>query len=264
MSNSSPVRDRVHIAPLGFEYARLKEPIVRWKADVVVPVAYSESDHEIPFVRALVAELEENERIEVDRRSCDIFDLYDTLGTISKAITDYADEDVFVNLSAGSKITAIAGMIACMATGARPIYARPSYGPEAHRIPDEPLHDEVSDVFELPRYPIERPSDVHVATLSYIDRETTEDAKGRYRGVTKKGLIEFAVDREFPFVVESEATTQKGYYRLLDRHIVTPLREKEYLDVEKIGRKKYVTLSADGENALRAFRYVIDDSQVDR
>lgn len=263
MGHGPPVRDRVHIAPLGFEYARLREPIIEWKADVVVPVEYAERSHEIGFIDAFIDELEENERIKVDRRSCDIFDLYDTLGTISKAIADYSDDDVFVNLSGGSKITAIGGMIACMATGARPIYARPSYGPEASRIPDEPLHEEVSEIFELPRYPIERPSDVHVAFLLYIDEETTEGANGRYRGVSKKELIEFALDREFPFVAESEATTEKGYYRLLDRHIVKPLQRKEYVAIEKVGRRKFVTLTQDGENILRAFRFTAPDDRLE-
>ncbi|MFC7231662.1 DUF6293 family protein [Saliphagus sp. GCM10025308] len=259
MSRDSPVTDRVHVVPLGFEYARVKEPILRWKADRVVPIEYRDGDREIPFVRALLEDLEANERITVDRRSCDIFDLYDTLGTISAAIADYADDDVFVNLSAGSKITAIAGMIACMATGARPIYARPSYGPEASRIPDEPLHEEVAEIFELPRYPIERPSDVHVAFLAHVDAETSETASGRYRGVSKTDLIDFALESTFPFVARSEATTRKGYYRLLDRHAVNPLLEKGYLEVEKVGREKYVTLTEDGRNALRAFRYAATD-----
>ncbi|AGB36703.1 HFX_2341 family transcriptional regulator domain-containing protein [Natronococcus occultus] len=258
MNNAPPVSNRVHIFPLGFEYARLKEPIFQWKADIVVPIEYRDSDHTVQFIEEFLAELEENDRIEVDKRSCDIFDLYDTLGTISKAIMDYSNEEVFVNLSAGSKITAIAGMIACMATGARPIYARPSYKPEKSRIPDEPLHDEVAEVFELPRYPIERPSDFHISFLAFIDERTTEEANGRYRGVSKKELIEFALDQEFPFIIESEASTEKGYYRLLDRHVVKPLQEKEYLEIEKIGRKKYVTLTEDGENALRAFRYAVD------
>lgn len=258
MSQGPPVRDRVHVVPLGFEYARIREPIFRWKADVVVPVAYRESEHEIPYLRALLEELAENERLDVDRRSCDIFDLYDTLGTLSEAITDYGDDDVFVNLSAGSKITAIAGMIACMATGARPIYARPAYGPDASRIPEEPLHDEVREIFELPRYPIDRPSDVHVAFLAYVERETTGDASGRYRGVNKKELIEFALEEGFPFIVDSEASSEKGYYRLLDRHVVDPLRTQGYVEVEKVGRKKYVTVTGDGENVLRAFRYATE------
>ncbi|MDJ1431412.1 DUF6293 family protein [Halostagnicola sp. A-GB9-2] len=263
MSHDSPVRSRVHVVPIGFEYARLKEPIIRWNADIVVPVEYPGSDHEIAFIQAFLEELAENDRLEVDRRTCDIFDLYDTLGTISKAITDYSEQEVFVNLSGGSKITAVAGMIACMATGARPIYARPSYEPEAEKFPDEPLHDEVDEIFELPQYPIDRPSDVHLAFLEYIDTNTTEDTNGRYRGVNKGELIEFALAHEFPFIAESEATTRKGYYRLLDRHVVDPLLEQKYIALEKIGRKKYATLSDGGQNVLRAFRFRIAHLRIE-
>lgn len=257
MSSKPPVSNRVHIFPIGFEYARLKEPIFQWKADIVVPIEYRDSDHEVAFIQTFLEELERNERLDVDRRSCDIFDLYDTLGTISKAITDYSDEEVFVNLSAGSKITAVAGMIACMATGARPIYARPSYGPDASQVPEKPLHDEIAEVFELPRYPIERPSDMHIFFLDFIDKETTETTQGRYRGVSKKELIEYGIDEQFPFFIESETRSEKGYYRLLDRHVIKPLQGQEYIETEKVGRKKYVSLSDGGQNVLRAFKYIV-------
>ena len=80
-------------------------------------------------------------------------------------------------------------------------------------------------------------------------------------GGQQEGTIEFAVDQEFLFIIKSDATTQKGYYRLLDRHILKPLQEKTYLEIEKVGRKKYVTLSEDGKNALRAFRYAGVDTR---
>lgn len=258
MSESSPVPRRVQVVPLGFEYARLKEPILEWRADVVVAVEYSESEREIPYLQRLLVELEDNERIDLHLMECDIFDLYDTLGTLTRAISEYPDDEVYVNLSAGSKITAIAGMIACMATDARPIYARPDYGSEAERIPTEPFHEAVAETFELPRYPVDRPSDTLLRFLGFIERETTETESGRYRGVSKKELIDFALEESFAFVAESEATTEKGYYRLLDTHIVSPAREKGYITVEKVGRKKFVSLAPDGENALRAFRHLAD------
>ena len=256
MSEPSPVPRRVQVVPLGFEYARVKEPILEWRADVVVVVEYTESEREIPYLERLLEELEENERIDLRVMACDIFDLYDTLGTLTEAIAEYRDDEVYVNLSAGSKITAIAGMIACMATDARPIYARPDYGSEAERVPEAPLHDAVAETFELPRYPITRPSNTLLAFLAYVDRETTETESGRYRGVSKRELIEFALAREFAFVAASEATTEKGYYRLLDRHVVAPAREKGYVAVEKVGRKKFVSLTPEGRNALEAFRHL--------
>lgn len=259
MSDPSPVARRVQIVPLGFEYARLKTPIMEWRADVVVAIEYSQSTQEIPYIRRLLSELEANDRIDLRLRECDIFDLYDTLGTLTGAISEYPDDAVYVNLSAGSKITAIAGMIACMATDAIPIYARPDYGPDGTRIPSEPLHEAVAETFELPRYPIDRPSNTLLLFLAYIDAETTESERGRYRGVSKKGLIEFAREQGFAFVSESEATTEKGYYRLLDTHIVAPAREKGYVTVEKVGRTKFVSLTPEGENALEAFRHLASE-----
>lgn len=255
MLDSSPVPRRVQIVPLGIEYARLKAPILEWRADVVVAVEYSESTRDIPYIQRLLSELEANERIDLRLKTCDIFDLYDTLDTLTRAISEYPDDVVYVNLSAGSKITAIAGMIACMATDAHPIYARPDYEPEESRIPSEPRHEQVAETFELPRYPIERPSDTLLQFLSFITAETTERESGRYRGVSKKELIEFAREQDFAFVSESEATTEKGYYRILDTHVVVPAQEKGYVTVEKVGRTKFVSLTVDGENTLRAFRH---------
>lgn len=257
MSDAPPVSRRVQIVPLGFEYARLREPILRWRADVVVAVEYSESERELPYLQRLLSELAADERIDLRRRECDIFDLYDTLGTLTAAIGVFPDDEVYVNLSAGSKITAIAGMIACMATDARPIYARPDYGSRAERIPAEPLHDHVAEIFELPRYPVDRPSETVLRFLDYIERETSHAETGRYRGVHKKELVAFALDGEFPFAEESAATTEKGYYRLLDTHFVAPAREHGFVATESVGRKKFFTLTPAGENALRAFGHAI-------
>ncbi|MFC7165511.1 DUF6293 family protein [Halospeciosus flavus] len=182
MPADPPVTERVHVVPLGFEYARLRQPVVDWKADAVVAVEHAGSDATIPYLDEFLAELDADERVDLVVRSCDIFDLYDALGTIAAAIDDYPDDEVFVNLSAGSKITAIAGMIACMATGARPIYARPDYGPDAEHVPEEPLHSDVDEVFELPTYPIDRPSETLVTCLSHIDEADGEAGTGATAG----------------------------------------------------------------------------------
>ncbi|NHN61455.1 MULTISPECIES: DUF6293 family protein [Halorussus] len=272
MNEDPPVAERVQVVPLGFEYERLRRPIFEWKADKVVAVAYDDSEAAVPYLDRLLAELEANERIELELRACDIFDLYDTLGTVAAAIDDHGDDDVYVNLSGGSKITAIAGMIACMATGATPVYARPDYGPAAERVPPEPLHDAVERIFSLPTYPIESPSAMHVAVLRFIaDRERDAGgdgagvdgepggdagARGRYRGANKKELVAFAREEQFRFVAESSAETEKGLYRLLDRHVVDPLESKGYVETAKVGRRKYLSLTEAGRNTLRAYRHL--------
>lgn len=103
---------------------------------------------------------------------------------MSRQIDDHAD-DVYVNVSAGSKITAIAGTIACMATGATPTYARPDYGPDDERVPDEPLHEAVAETFSLPTYPIGRPSREHVAVLQFVAVSTA--GREKYVSLTEQG-----------------------------------------------------------------------------
>lgn len=260
MRQSPPVPRRVHIVPLGFEYERLRHPIVEWRADKVVAVEYRESTADIAYLDRLLADLEADKAIELERRTCDLFDLYEALGVIAAAIDDHPDDEVYVNLSAGSKITAIAGMIACMASGAHPIYARPDYGPDSTRIPEEPLHDSVAEVFELPTYPIERPSSLHVAYLDFIDRRTDEGGTGRYRGASKKDLIEFGRERGFAFIADSNASSRHGRYRLVNRHVVEPLEARGYVDIDQIGRRSVVTLTAAGRNTLHAFRYLVESA----
>lgn len=254
----SAVPLRVHVVPLGFEYERLRAPIREWRADKVVAVEYDEGER-ISYVEGLLDELADDAGVELQRRACDIFDLYEALGTIVAAVDDHPDDEVYVHLSAGSKITAIAGMIACMAGDAHPLYARPDYGPDSERVPDEPLHDEVDRIFELPTYPIERPPEPQIAAMDFLAQEDAGDATGRYRGASKKDLVRFVRDQGFPFVAESEATTEKGYYRLLETHVVGPLTERGYVAVEQVGRRKYVSLTPEGEDTLRAFRHVLAD-----
>lgn len=258
MADPPPIARRVHVVPLGFEYARLREPIVEWRADKVVAVEYADGA-DVPYLDDLLAELEADEAVDLERRACDLFDLYEALGVIAGAIDDHPDDEVYVNLSAGSKITAIAGMIACMAAGAHPIYARPDYGPESTRVPDEPLHAAVAEVFELPTYPIERPSRLHVAYLAFIDGHTDEaGTAGRYQGVSKQELIAFGRERDFGFIADSDAASHHGLYRLLDRHVVEPLVERGAVEVERVGRRSVVSLTPTGRNTLRAFRHRLE------
>lgn len=253
MTDSS-VAERVQVVPLGFEYTRLLESVRAWKADRVVAIEHVDAA-DVPFIDAFLAELDGDDRVELEVRTCDIFDFYDALGTVAAVIHDYADDDVYVNVSAGSKITAIAGTIACMAVGATPLYARPDYGPDGERIPEEPLHDAVAETFALPTYHVDHPPREHVAVLRYVAEHA--DGEGRYEGVSKGAIIDFGERTQLPFVAASNAETRKGLYRSLDARVLSPLLERGCVHVESVGRTKYVSLTEHGENVLRSFEYLL-------
>lgn len=237
------VPQRVHVAPVGYENDRIVIPAERLDADRVV-LLESATDDEYPYPD-LVRERLDARGIEHASLECDIFDLYDSIGTIAEAITANSDDEVYVNLASGSKVTAIGGMIACMATEATPYYARAErYGDEADGVSEG-----VATLSQLPTYPIDRPSREQVAVLAHL---------ADVGPTSKKRLIEFGRTERLPFLADHDASNAKAEYRLLDSHVLEPLLTDGYVELEPVGRRKHVHLTNRGADTLQAFQYLLD------
>lgn len=237
---------RVHIVPVGYENDRVVVPVRELHADRVVLLADEDgTDH--PSYLGPVRERLAEAGIEHEIVPCDIFDFYGSIGTIAELASAFGEDDVYVNLAAGSKVTAIGGMIACMATGATPYYVRAErYAAET----DGDVAEGVRSITDLPTYPMDSPDPQQVAVLDYLDR--TERTR-------KRDLIAFGKDAGLPFVAEHEAANEKSEYRLLDSHVLRPLESRGHVTVADVGRSKRVSLTDAGKNTLRAFRYLIED-----
>jgi hypothetical protein len=241
------VRERVHVAPLGFEHDRVLLPAQNLKADKLYLLEHDQPDAIETWYHGELRERIEKSDIDLRREDCNIFGLYDTLGTVAEIISEHGKDEVYVNVSSGSKISAIGGMIACMATGATPYYVHPkSYGREDLEKP-EPVSEGMDDISELPAYPVDAPSEEKIAVLNYIDSQEY---------ATKEDLIEFSEAQSLEYISESEAKSKKAKYRLLETNIISPLSEDGYIQIRQVGRTKRVSLTPAGENALRAFGYL--------
>ncbi|AQL42117.1 hypothetical protein BV210_05045 [Halorientalis sp. IM1011] len=257
------VSERVHIAPLGFEYDRIVEPAVEYRADRVVLLDFIAEDITRPaYHEDVLADLEAA-GIAVEVVDCDLFDLYESMAVIADQIVQYADQDnqVYVNLASGSTITGIAGMIACMVTGtAVPYYVRA----EEYASGTEPVGHGMEFAAELPRYPMEGPDPQQVAVLAYLTREYRRCEDGPYTyNVRKDDLIAFGKANDLPFAAAYTGETEKGYYRRLDSHILDPLVEHEYIEIESVGRTKRVVPTEIGRRTARAFSYLLRETAVD-
>ncbi len=242
------VPDRVHIMPVGYEKQRVLMCASRFKADKVVLIGHVEDDEEDEErLQEIRSQLEE-EAIKVERADCDLFDLYDSLGIIAELITSFEDDDVYVNVSTGSKITAIAGMIACMAIDATPYYAKAKSYSGKHP-------KDLEFVQKLPRYPIDAPDQQQIEMLHVIQELEANEIKP-----TKGNLIHVGQHLSMPFITESDSG-EKGHYRLLDNEILEPMLEEGYIEISQEGRNKVVSVTDDGKDARRAFRYLLRDSQ---
>jgi len=254
------VAERVHVMPLGFEHDRIVEPAVEYRADRVVLLDWLAADVERPaYHDDVVADLEAA-GVAVDLRDCDLFDLYDSIGVIADVVTAEArpaDEtdvsnEVYVNLATGSKITAIAGMIACMVTGdAQPYYVRA----ERYASGTEPVGYGMELAIDLPTYPMDRPDHQQIATLDHLVEAGPQ---------SKQALIRFGAERDLPFVrdcdrpFDASGKPTKQSYARLRRHVVEPLADRGFVAVESVGTTRRVRATEDGHNARTAFGYVLD------
>ncbi len=240
--------DEVHIAPLGFEFDRIIGPARRYDIDIIYLLEHDEPQSNKPsYHDELKAELS-TESVEVRSRTVDLIDIYDVLGAVTTVISDHADDIVRVNVSSGSKLSAVGATIACMATEATAYYVHPegyAHADRAERQSYGYADDEV-----LPTYPIESPTTDQVAAMDFLECESTEIYTPK-----KKDIIEYAQTEELSFIAENQPANDKAKFALLNANIIDPLTENGYIDVNTVGRQKQVELTDTGKNALHAFRH---------
>jgi hypothetical protein len=250
--------ERIHVAPLGFEHDRVVEAAKQLKADCVILLEWGQSERP-DFFEDVYTDLDAA-GIEHDVRSCNIFEMYDVVRVTATIARQHPDDDVYVNISTGSKISAIGGMIACMVSDATPYYVEPEHYGNSDPSSIEPVSYGVKNIQELPAYPIDGPEEQHIYVLEYIYR---------HGPITKIDLIRFgqgegkeipsgAPSDGLPFITDFQSDSKKGRYNLLETHILKPLREKGFIEFTEVGRRTDIELTEEGENTLSAFRHLIE------
>lgn len=278
---------RVHIVPLGYEFDRILEPIRTQRADLVYlleddSVGGGETEGErqgadgdgnsernataaAAYHDELRAELESIVP-EVRTRACDLTDVYAVLGDVTTIADIHAEDQVYVNVSGAGTIPAIGATIACMdvSTDAHAYYVEPSE--YAHDGTAEPGSFGVSEMEQVPTYPIESPTREQVAIMEFLAEPAAWDGfhDDRTAPPKKKDLIEYAREQELAFMADRRSPDErsgedKGAFRVLDTHVLEPLSEDGYVTIESVGRRRVVELTERGENAYRAFRHKLMD-----
>jgi hypothetical protein len=244
---------RVHVAPLGFEYDRILEPARRYGADVVYLLAH-EGGPRPAYHDRLIEELAAD-GIEVETRSVDLMDVYDVLGAVTTIAAGHDGDDVRVNVSSGNALSAVGATIACMdvSTDATAYYVHPEA--RAHDGAAAPRTSGYASDDTLPTYPIDSPTPDQVAVLRYLGEATTAAYTPK-----KKDVIDHAKEVGLPFLVDNPPANRQGEFRRLNASVIDPLLDDGLIEVRSVGRRKEVTVTDRGEQALRAFRHKLDGS----
>jgi hypothetical protein len=239
---------RVHICPVGFEVDRVLKPLLDPRADKVWLVVKKSSavnpDLANSYIRAIKEELAK-EKIEYFETSCDINDLDDILRTLGDIFKKEKNNEIFINVSSGNKVMAIAGMMACMMWEGTPYYVIP----ERYNPITEPMTFGMKRLIVLPSYKIDKPPEVVLECISLLSKRSKH-------GVSKKTLIKHFEEKNLlniqPVEGKDDITVQ-AKYRHLDEHILKPAKNWGYVIEEGQTRNKRIRLTDAGRNAIKVF-----------
>jgi hypothetical protein len=247
---------RVHIAPVGFEVDRIVLPAVRKKADRVWLITEKPSyqeDKGSAYAKWIARKLKES-NIDCQQASADRIDLFDILRALRTIIMYEKGNNILVNVSVGSKIQAIASMMACMMfkemATIRPYYVVPEkYNTILLEEERNQETEGMKDIITLPEYKIEIPDEKLIECMHMISLH--KDNK-----ITKRELKDLALNNNLIQVgkkdtQDKEERRDQAAYMALNKNLIEPLMDWKFISVEKIGARHIVSLTDEGINALR-------------
>jgi hypothetical protein len=255
---------RVHIAPVGFEIDRVVLPVIEMEADKVWLMTERDPERDLGkiYLDKIQDEIKEkNSNCDVVVKRCDFFtrDLYDVLRAFREIMELERGNHIFVNVSTGTKIHAIAGMMACMIfkdLGIDPVpyYAKPdTYLP----LPQEGIQisNGCVEIQQLPNYRIERPTEEQIKMLIAIN----ECCSNASKNITKRELIRELRKRDLLKLSTSDGKTIRNekvaFYLALQRKCLEPLRKWNFIEIRPPSNRGKIHITNEGKNMLKFLEY---------
>jgi len=246
MTHSSIFKLRVHIAPVGFEIDRVIKPLVELKADKVwliieENIEQGDANYHYQEIKKELKKL----KIPFDERRCQFRALFELLNEYRMIIEVEHEHEIYINVSTGNKIEAIAGMMAAMMFHSEKVSVTPYYAvPKKYEIKPkegEQFTSGYKDVIQLPNYTIERPKPHLISALKLIQES---------KNASKKQLIEFFMQQKL-IVIDKKDHSESAKHSQLNKKFLDPLSEKKFIEIEGKGRAARIKISPDGENILK-------------
>lgn len=237
---------RIHVAPVGFEIDRIVLSAKQKRADrVYLLIHQNPSQDKAGHFIETIQELLKKENIEVVIESHDRLDLFEIIKSIKKIIEMESGNNIYVNLASGSKIQAIAGMMACMMFNEQknvfPFYVEAKV---YTGFKNQQMSSGIKDPIELPSYEIQKPEQKHIRALKIINEKG-----GR---LTKKEMAELADKNKLITVNAEKENYSQARFASLDKNIIQPLLSHwKFIEEEKIGRTRWIKMTQEGKNAAK-------------
>jgi hypothetical protein len=236
---------RVHIAPLGFEIDRITIPLKQTKADKLWLMSHDNrsSDLSAPYLEKIKKECKKL-GVEVKISHSDRLNLFQTIKSIKDIINEEKNNYIYVNVASGSKIQAIACMMACMVLkeckNLQPFYAEPE---KYAAFEGKQQSFGIKDTIPLPTYEIQTPKPKLLQALKIVQQAKNQK-------ITKKEMAEIAEEQEIITINSEEKNHSQARFASLDKNIIQPLVDEwNFVEIEKIGRNRWIKITQEGKDA---------------
>ena len=236
---------RVNIAPLGFELDRILIPLKQTKSDKLWILAHDNpsEDKSGSYLEKIKKECKKL-GVEVKVAYSDRLSLFKAIKSIKDIISQEKGNYIYINVASGSKIQAIACMMACMilkeCDNLQPFYAEPkSYA----AFEGKQQSFGIKDTIALPTYQIHIPQPKLLAALKIVSEQPKQK-------ITKKDMAQIAEEQEIIIINAEQENHSMARFASLEKNIIAPLeKEWKFIEVEKIGRNRWIKITQEGRDA---------------
>ena len=240
---------RLHIVPVGFEVERVVLPAGALKAERVILLANPPKEDKAGKFREAVKLGLEERGIEVDVLRARIFDLGQTLDLMVRILRENSRDRLSINISAGSKIQALAGCLSAMILRAEGIEVTVYYAePKRYREnpPRTPLSFGLKQVIEVPPITLPTPPEEVKLAMQLLTKRNYHKLELALALATRGHLNPSRVGNDgAPVDDKARVSLQIA----VDQKIVQPLLRAGYARAQRDGKKVTVSPTESGRMA---------------
>lgn len=248
------IPSRIHIAPVGFEVDRIVIPAIKMRAEKVIMIANDLSQDKASSFYTRVEKKLKNAHIATEMIRTSFFSLKENIELFSSLIKQYKDQLLFINISSGSKIQALAAFISVMAAKSQEIQVS-TYYVEPEKYTDDPPKNPISrgckKIHDLPIFPLYTPS----KEIQYSVMLLTKKSYYKLELAIELAKAEF-LSKELINLESGRPKDEKARINLqnsVETRVIQPMIRDKYATTEKFGKRVKVTLSQFGRDASNLF-----------
>ncbi len=231
--------------PVGYDTTRVTEPLISRKADRVYFIRHEGDKGYSRYFEFIKEELADRKDLEIHEEFVHIWDLFECLKKFKEIVRKEKNNHVYVNVSTGSKITAIAGMLTSMLMpNVEPYYVHIEY--PSQKTQKKIKKDTVKESNELPVFEINQPQKEFLSVLDILSEHGDMRKSKLIEELENKKIIKQR-DKQKPFFTDHAKHSQL-------RAILDPMeRNWDFIEIVGKGKRSKVKITSQGIFALRMF-----------